>query len=700
MNNWFLNIIFESWFMMEAAGPYIIFGFIAAGLIHTLVPSEKIVALLGKRNWKSVLTASICGIPLPLCSCSVLPTAAAIRQKGASRGATTSFLISTPETGVDSIAMTYGMMDIFMTILRPLTGFITALFAGICVNLWGDADEPEPEEVKTSCPKCADSSSPANTVRTNTRSWWIKTLRYAFIDLAGDLAYWLTIGFILSGVIAACMPDWIFQGWAGQGFSSLLVMLAISMPMYICASGSTPIAAAMIVKGLSPGAALVFLLAGPATNIGSVPVLLKILGRRSTFFYLFSIVVVSLFMGQAVNMFYQNHELIPIMAISEHGAEGVSIIGLVSGVLLLLMMLNGMRRRSAPTEWRQAGEYIAAKTGFKITWNKILAALAILFVISLLQTSLKGSSQNQATIASNDDAMNIFVSITPQAYMVQRIGGEFVDPSVMVGPGQSPATYEPMPKQIAKLSLAKLYFRIGVPFENAWMHRIEKTNPTMKIIDLRKNVPLLKMKAHSHGEDEHDEDNDHGVEHEHEDDDQDEHHEADDHDADHEDDSGEVYDPHIWLSPARVKIVAQTICQTLVEAMPEHEAFFQDNLDEFYKELDLLDTEIKQSLKNLSSRNMLVFHPSWGYYADDYGLNQIAVEIEGKEPTAKNMSELIDFVKKEKVNTIFIQPQFDKSIANTIADSINGTIVTLDPLAPDYLKSMRIITGKIQKALQ
>ncbi len=572
--------------------------------------------------------------------------------------------------------MTYGMMDIFMTILRPLAGFITALFAGICVNLWGDADDPEPKEIKTSCPKCAAPSSPANTVRTDTQSWWIKSLRYAFIDLAGDLAYWLTIGFILSGVIAACMPDWIFQGWAGQGFSSLLVMLAISMPMYICASGSTPIAAAMIVKGLSPGAALVFLLAGPATNIGSIPVLLKILGRRSTFFYLFSIVVVSLIMGQAVNMFYQNHELIPIMAISEHGAEGVSIISRVSAVVLILMMLNGIRRKSAPTEWRQTGEYITAKTGFKITWNKILAALTVLFVISLLQSTLPGSSRNQSTIAPNDDAINIFVSITPQAYMVQRIGGAFVNPSVMVGPGQSPATYEPMPKQIAKLSLAKLYFRIGVPFENAWMSRIEKTNPKMKIIDLRKNIPLLKMKTHSHGEDEHDA-----------------HEEA-------EEDNGESYDPHIWLSPGRVKLIAQTICETLVEADLEHTTFFQDNLDEFYKELDILDNEIKQSLKTLTTRNMLVFHPSWGYYADDYGLNQIAVEIEGKEPTAKNMSELIDFIKKEKVNTIFIQPQFDKSIANTIADSINGSIVTLDPLAPDYLNSMRTITGKIQKALQ
>lgn len=391
MNNIIIEIVQETWMILVMAGPYILFGFLMAGLIHTFVPTAKIVALLGRRNWKSVFMASVCGVPLPLCSCSVLPTAAALRQKGASRGATTSFLISTPETGVDSIVMTYGIMDLTMAILRPLAAFITASVSGICVNLWGGADEPPPKPTISSCchcsPKSGDSrleNEPPSAGNPPMRAWWLEIIRYGFWELSNDLSHWLALGLVLSGIISACIPESFFQGWAGQGVSSLFLMLAISMPMYICASGSTPIAAVMVAKGLSPGAALVFLLAGPATNIGSVPVLLKILGRRATILYLVSIFLVTFSIGLAVNQYYSNTDLSPHIAIHSNMEEMDGVWGLLSALILLVLLVKGWIVRPIPSEWRNLNDRMERWIGFRLSWTIFIFVLIILIVFSFL----------------------------------------------------------------------------------------------------------------------------------------------------------------------------------------------------------------------------------------------------------------------------------------------------------------------------
>ncbi len=394
MNNLFIQIVYETWMILVMAGPYILFGFLMAGLIHTFVSPAKIVTLLGQRNWKSVLMASVCGVPLPLCSCSVLPTAAALRQKGASRGATTSFLISTPETGVDSIVMTYGIMDLTMAILRPLAAFITASVSGICVNLWGGPDEPPQKPTVSSCCHCSPKSENSRSENEShpagnppKRAWWLETIRYGFWDLSNDLSHWLALGLVLSGIISACIPDTFFQGWAGQGVSSLLLMLTISMPMYICASGSTPIAAVMVAKGLSPGAALVFLLAGPATNIGSVPVLLKMLGRRATVLYLLSIFLVTFLIGLAVNQYYSYSGVSSHMAIHTNMEDMNRGWGLLSALILLVLLLKGWIVKPIPGDWKNLNDRMERWIGFRLTWTIVLFVGIVLAALSFFWPS-------------------------------------------------------------------------------------------------------------------------------------------------------------------------------------------------------------------------------------------------------------------------------------------------------------------------
>lgn len=377
--------------MLVMAGPYILFGFLIAGLIHTFVSPAQIVSLLGRRNWKSVIMASLCGVPLPLCSCSVLPTAAALREKGASRGATSAFLISTPETGVDSIAMTYGIMNLTMAILRPVSAFLTAFVSGVFVNAWGEREE-EKANAENAAPaqkSCCCSAKNAQTadscsIPAPKSPWWRSALRYAFGDLSDNLAHWLGLGLILSGIIAACIPESVFSGWAGQGVSSLFLMLLIGAPMYICASASTPIAAVMIAKGLSPGAALVFLLAGPATNIGSMPVLFKIIGRRSTAIYLASIGAVSLAIGFCVNLFYQYQSIKPQMAFCARGEEGGSAIGVLAALLLMALLIKGIALRPVPAEWRKFNDRLAQITGHRLTWESLFVIFVVILVLSLL----------------------------------------------------------------------------------------------------------------------------------------------------------------------------------------------------------------------------------------------------------------------------------------------------------------------------
>jgi zinc transport system substrate-binding protein len=254
----------------------------------------------------------------------------------------------------------------------------------------------------------------------------------------------------------------------------------------------------------------------------------------------------------------------------------------------------------------------------------------------------------------------VFVSILPQAYFAERIGGERVDVHVMVGPGQSPATYEPLPKQMTALSEADLYFRIGVPFETVWMDRIRAAGEKIKIADTREGIPLMPMKAH--------------------------HHNGHDH-AGH--DHGGLKNPHIWLSPRLVKIQAAAMCDALAARDPVNETFYRGRLQSFIEDLERLDVEIAGMLDRLGTRKFLVFHPAWSYFAADYGLEEIPIEVEGKEPGPKDLARLIEKAEALGIRAVFVQAQFGGRNAETVARAIGGEVVTLDPLAKDYLNNMR-----------
>jgi len=265
--------------------------------------------------------------------------------------------------------------------------------------------------------------------------------------------------------------------------------------------------------------------------------------------------------------------------------------------------------------------------------------------------------------------LSVFVSIQPQAYFVERIGGDRVLTEVLVPPGKSPAIYALSPMQMSRLSNAKILFGIGVPFENHLIPKI-KHNTDFTIVDTRKGIRLRKMAGHHHG----------GGHH---------------HDA--EELGGK--DPHIWLNPAMVKKQAKTICEALTDADPPGKQEYSDNLNAFIEDLEKLDERIRTLLLPVKGRAFFVFHPSFGYFADAYNLEQVAVEMEGKMPRGKDLTALIKKARERKVRVIFVQPQFDRTTVLKIARAIDGEVLPLDPLAYDYINNLESMADNIFHAL-
>lgn len=271
----------------------------------------------------------------------------------------------------------------------------------------------------------------------------------------------------------------------------------------------------------------------------------------------------------------------------------------------------------------------------------------------------------QALADDTSGQLRAFVSVLPQKYFVERVGGEEVDVSVMVPPGRSPTTYDPSPKQMAKLAQADVFFRIGVPFEEAWIGRLREANPSMTIVDARDRIELREI----------DEFRGSAVQ------------KRKPIGADH--DHGGRKDPHIWTSPPLVKVLAEQIRDTLNDLAPERRSIFEANYRQFAQDLNQLDAEIRSLLKHATARRFMVLHPSWGYFADTYGLVQIPIESQGKQPGAKTLAKLIDFAREEQIPAIFVQRQFSGRDAQTIARAVGARVVTVDPLAEDYLDNMR-----------
>jgi len=340
--DYFSNITQNTFHLLLESSVYVIFGLIISGLMRIFLSPASVAKHLGKGRFISVFKAAFLGIPLPLCSCGVLPAAVSLKKQGANNGATAAFLISTPESGIDSIAITYALLDPVMTIARPIVAFFSAITAGISENLFHKQNDQERVHPNLICPidGCCDGQdcSPKEHRRHHSFLEKIKTgLIYAFTDVWGDIASWFAVGLLLAGMITTFIPDEAISRYLGGGLPSMLIMLAVGIPLYICATASTPIAAALILKGVSPGAALVFLLAGPATNVTSITVLLGILGKRATAIYLTTIALSAVMFGLILDQFYALSGL-SAKAVVGQAAEFMPYWAKWTGAVILLLL--------------------------------------------------------------------------------------------------------------------------------------------------------------------------------------------------------------------------------------------------------------------------------------------------------------------------------------------------------------------------
>ncbi len=316
--------------LLNGMSPYLLLGFLIAGLLHSFVPRGLYTRLLAGNDMRAVVLAALFGVPLPLCSCGVIPTAMSMRREGASHAATVSFLIATPQTGVDSILATASLLGIPFAILRPLTALVTALFGGGLVAMFSRGEDTAPSSTTT------ERALPHGFV-----ARLAEALRYGFVEMMQDIGRWLVVGLVLAGLITIFVPDNFFALWSDRPVLNMLLVLAISAPMYLCATGSIPIAAALMLKGLSPGAAFVLLMAGPATNMAAMLVIGKVLGRRTLMLYLAAIIAGAVGCGIAIDTLMPAAWFSDIMA--THGASccGASTPWwqwLASGVLAALLV--------------------------------------------------------------------------------------------------------------------------------------------------------------------------------------------------------------------------------------------------------------------------------------------------------------------------------------------------------------------------
>ncbi len=306
-----IEILTAAWHLYHDAAIYMLMGFFVAAILHASIKSDRVIHYFGTGKFRPVFMAALLGIPIPLCSCGVIPAAASLKKKGASKGATLSFLISTPESGIDSIAITYALLDPIMTVARPVAAFFTAVFAGITENLMGTTAE-KPSTPLASC-SCGGACPPPPPIafspyapQVSFRHNFLAGLKFSFGELLEDIGKWFVIGILLAGLITFLVPNTLVAALSKNPITAMLMVAIAAIPMYVCASASTPIAAALILKGLNPGAALVFLLLGPATNMATISMVSGLLGKRSLMIYLGSILFCSFAMGFLLDAVYAN----------------------------------------------------------------------------------------------------------------------------------------------------------------------------------------------------------------------------------------------------------------------------------------------------------------------------------------------------------------------------------------------------------
>lgn len=317
--------------ILSEMSPYLLLGFFFAGLLYAFIPQNKIERYFNGKPFKSSVLASLFGIPLPLCSCGVIPTGTAFYKNGASKGGTVSFLISTPQTGVDSILATFSLMGLAFAIIRPLAALVTGITGGLITSVATKKEtdsrtfQEQAEEKKSFSQKVVD------------------IFRYGFVDFVQDISKWLVIGLVLAAIISALIPNEFFELLNMPPIVQMFLILIVSIPLYICATGSIPLAAILILKGISPGAAFVLLMAGPATNAATITMIGKVLGKRSLFTYLATIIFGALGFGLIIDYVLPTQWFTEIthQHLGHNHSEGLNWWQITSGVVLIALIING-----------------------------------------------------------------------------------------------------------------------------------------------------------------------------------------------------------------------------------------------------------------------------------------------------------------------------------------------------------------------
>ncbi|MCF7794353.1 MAG: SO_0444 family Cu/Zn efflux transporter [Candidatus Cloacimonetes bacterium] len=411
-----LNEIFRTY--LEIA-PYLFIGLFFAGLLHVVFKKDFVAKHLGENDFLATIKASILGVPLPLCSCGVIPTALYLRRQNASKGSTLSFLISTPQTGVDSIIATYGMMGPVFAIFRPLAAFVMGITGGALTNILTRNDEDKIVEPKNVCTDCA-------TDKPEPKSFWKKIMsgfNYAFKDFLDDIAIQLIVGVILAGVISFAIPDNFFEQFGGNGIVGMLIMIAFGIPLYVCATASIPIAVSLMLKGISPGAAFVFLVVGPATNAATIALIGNALGKKMVAIYLSVISVFAIGFGFLLNWIFDifgNIENFNMM----HHEHGIPWYLTVLMVLFSIFLLASLFRKIFPRKKLKIPklEVNVNKQTFKIegmTCNhcvmNVKNAIESVESVEIVEVSLPGKN---AVVEGNFDAAKVKEAIEKAGYKV------------------------------------------------------------------------------------------------------------------------------------------------------------------------------------------------------------------------------------------------------------------------------------------
>ena len=323
------SIAVDFWTTVGRMSPYLLFGFAFAGVLKVLIPTSFIQKHLSGKGIRPVFWASLFGVPLPLCSCGVIPVSMSLHKQGAGKGATIAFLLSTPQTGVDSILVTLSLLGPVFMIARPVIALITGVIGGIAVDLFDRRDFVTPKLDD-------DQGSSGN------KSSLIAGFRHAFVVLPRDIGTAMLIGLIIAAVISVAVPDDFFTEKIGSGLGEMILMMLVGIPLYVCATASVPIAAALIAKGLSPGAALVFLMTGPATNAAGFVIIWKILGRRTAIIYILTVAACALASGLLLDAFFSD---LGSQIHSHYHEMSATPLEHISAVILLTVLFWGIYKK-------------------------------------------------------------------------------------------------------------------------------------------------------------------------------------------------------------------------------------------------------------------------------------------------------------------------------------------------------------------